>query len=57
MGTGGILALLGIEIPGCLKTGIPLEGPGAGTSQDTIYMVYRGLSPKGLIAMRVIERE
>ncbi|MCX5914026.1 MAG: hypothetical protein NTV04_19085, partial [Deltaproteobacteria bacterium] len=34
--------LMGIDISGSLKTGIPLLG--SGTPQDTIYGVYGGLA-------------
>jgi hypothetical protein len=55
MGIAGIPALMGIDIAGCLKTGIPLFG--AGTPQDTIYGVYGGLFRKSLNALSTIERE
>ena len=54
MGIAGIPALMGIDIAGCLKTGIPLFG--AGTPQDTIYGVYGGLFRKSLNALSAIER-
>ena len=55
MGMAGIPALMGIDISGSLKTGIPLLG--SGTPQDTIYGVYGGLARKGLNAMSAVERE
>jgi hypothetical protein len=48
MGMAGIPALMGIDISGSLKTGIPLIG--AGTPQDTIYGVYGGMAKKALNA-------
>jgi hypothetical protein len=51
----GIPALMGIDISGSLKVGIPLAG--AGTPQDTIYGVYGGLARKSLNAMSAVERE
>ena len=44
LGMAGIPALMGIDISGSLKTGIPLIG--AGTPQDTIYGVYGGMAKK-----------
>ena len=44
VGLAGIPALMGIDISGSLKTGIPLIG--AGTPQDTIYGVYGGMAKK-----------
>ena len=55
MGMAGIPALMGIDISGSLKMGIP--GIGTGTPQDTIYEVYGGLTRKGLNAMSAVERE
>jgi N12 class adenine-specific DNA methylase len=55
IGMAGIPALMGINISGSLKTGIPLVG--AGTPSDTLYGVYGGLFRKGLNAMSAIERE
>ena len=55
MGMAGIPALMGIDISGSLKTGIPLVG--AGTPSDTLYGVYGGLLRKGLNASSAIERE
>jgi hypothetical protein len=55
MGMTGIPALLGIDISGSLKIGIPLGG--SGTPQDTIYGVYGGLARKSLNAMSAVERE
>lgn len=55
MGMAGIPALMGIDISGSLKTGVPLVG--AGTPSDTLYGVYGGLFRKGLNAMSAIERE
>jgi ribosomal protein S15P/S13E len=51
----GIPALIGIDISGSLKTGLPLVG--SGTPQDTIYGVYGGMFKKGLNAMSAVERE
>jgi len=51
----GIPALLGIDISGSLKVGIPLAG--SGTPHDTIYGVYGGLARKSLNAMSAGERE
>ena len=51
----GIPALMGIDIAGSLKIGVPLAG--SGTPQDTIYGVYGGLARKSLNAMRAVERE
>ena len=55
MGRAGIPALMGIDISGSLKIGIPLAG--GGTPQDTIYGVYGGLTRKTLNSMNAIERE
>jgi ribosomal protein S15P/S13E len=55
LGMAGIPALMGIDISGSLKTGIPLIG--AGTPQDTIYGVYGGMAKKALNAMSAVERE
>ena len=55
LGMAGIPALLGIDISGSLKVGIPLAG--SGTPHDTIYGVYGGLARKSLNAMRAGERE
>ena len=55
MGMAGIPALMGIDISGSLKIGIPLAG--SGTPQDTIYGVYGGLARKSLNAMSAVERE
>ena len=55
MGMAGIPALMGIDISGSLKIGIPLVG--SGTPQDTIYGVYGGLARKALNAMSAVERE
>jgi hypothetical protein len=55
MGMAGIPALMGIDISGSLKTGIPLLG--SGTPQDTIYGVYGGMAKKALNAMSAVERE
>ena len=55
MGMAGIPALIGIDISGSLKAGIPLAG--SGTPQDTIYGVYGGLTRKPLNSMNAIERE
>jgi hypothetical protein len=45
----GIPALIGIDISGSLKIGVPLAG--AGTAQDTINGVYGGLARKSLNAL------
>jgi hypothetical protein len=55
MGMAGIPALMGIDISGSLKMGIP--GMGTGTPQNTIYGVYGGLTRKGINAMSAAERE
>jgi hypothetical protein len=55
LGMAGIPALMGIDISGSLKTGIPLVG--SGTPQDTIYGVYGGMAKKALNAMSAVERE
>jgi hypothetical protein len=55
LGMAGIPALMGIDISGSLKIGVPLAG--AGTPQDTIYGVYGGLARKSLNAMSAVERE
>jgi hypothetical protein len=55
LGMAGIPALMGIDISGSLKTGIPLVG--ARTPSDTLYGVYGGLFRKGLNTMSAIERE
>jgi hypothetical protein len=47
MGMAGIPALLGIDISGSLKVGIPLAG--AGTPQDTTYGVYGGLARRNFV--------
>jgi hypothetical protein len=55
LGTAGIPALMGIDISGSLKTGVPFLG--MGTPQDTVYGVYGGLAKKGMNAMSAVERE
>jgi hypothetical protein len=55
MGMAGIPALMGIDISGSLKIGVPLMG--SGTPQDTIYGVYGGLTRKTLNSMNATERE
>ena len=52
-------ALMGIDISGSLKTGLPFTSlAGAqGTPADTVYGVYAGLGKKGLNAMNAAERE
>jgi len=55
LGMAGIPALMGIDISGSLKIGVPLAG--AGTAQDTIYGVYGGLARKSLNAISAVERE
>lgn len=55
LGMAGIPALMGIDISGSLKIGIPLAG--GGTPQDTIYGVYGGLARKSFNAMSAAERE
>jgi len=55
MGMAGIPALIGIDISGSLKTGIPGLGPG--TPADTVYGVYGGLGKKALNAMNSVERD
>jgi len=55
LGMAGIPALMGIDISGSLKIGVPLAG--AGTPQDTIYGVYGGMARKSLNAMSAVERE
>jgi len=50
MGMAGIPVLMGIDISGSLKIGIPLAR--SATSQDTIYGVYGSLARKGLNAYR-----
>jgi hypothetical protein len=55
MSMPGLPALMGIDISGSLKTGIPLVG--SETPQDTIYGVDGGLARKGLKAMSAVERE
>ena len=53
MGLAGIPALMGIDISGSLKTGIPGLGPG--TPADTFYGVYGGMGKKALNAMNAAE--
>ena len=55
MGMAGIPALMGIDISGSLKIGVPLAG--SGTPQDTIYGVYGGMARKSINAMSAVERE
>src|SRR5512147_813135 len=59
MGMAGIPALMGIDISGSLKMGLPFTSlAGAqGTPGDTVYGVYAGLGKKGLNAMSAAERE
>ena len=59
MGMAGIPALMGIDISGSLKVGLPFTSlAGAqGTPADTVYGVYAGLGKKGLNAMSAAERE
>jgi hypothetical protein len=59
MGMAGIPALMGIDISGSLKMGLPFTSlAGAqGTPGDTVYRVYAGLGKKGLNAMSAAERE
>ena len=51
----GIPALMGIDISGSLKTGIPGHGPG--TPGDTVYGGYGGLGRKAPNAMNAAERD
>jgi hypothetical protein len=51
---GRVPALMGIDITGSLKTGIPRIG--AGTPQDTIRGVYGGPARKGIKAISAAER-
>jgi N12 class adenine-specific DNA methylase len=55
VGMVGIPALMGIDISGSLKTGVP--GLGYGTPADTVYGVYGGLGKKALNAMNAAERD
>lgn len=55
MGMAGVPALMGINISGSLKIGIPLIG--SGTPQDTVYGVYGGMARKALNSMSAVERE
>ena len=59
MGMAGIPALMGIDISGSLKVGLPFTSlAGAqGTPADTVYGVYAGLGKKGLNAMNAAERQ
>jgi hypothetical protein len=59
MGMAGIPALMGIDISGSLKMGLPFTSlaGGQGTPADTVYGVYAGLGKKGLNAMSAAERE
>ncbi len=59
MGMAGIPALMGIDISGSLKVGIPFTtlAGAQGTPADTVYGVYAGLGKKGLNAMSAAERE
>ena len=58
MGMAGIPALMGIDISGSLKMGLPFTSlaGGQGTPGDTVYGVYAGLGKKGLNAMSAAER-
>jgi len=55
MGMAGVPALMGINISGSLKIGIPLIG--SGTPQDNVYGVYGGMARKALNSMSAVERE
>ena len=59
MGMAGIPALIGIDISGSLKTGIPFTSlvGGQGAPADTVYGVYGGMGRKALNAMNAAERE
>jgi hypothetical protein len=59
MGMAGIPALMGIDISGSLKVGVPFTSlaGGQGTPADTVYGVYAGLGRKGLNAMNAAERD
>ena len=59
LGMAGIPALMGIDISGSLKMGLPFTSlAGAqGTPVDTVYGVYAGLGKKGLNAMNAAERQ
>ena len=59
MGMAGIPALMGIDISGSLKVGLPFTSlAGAqGTPVDTVYGVYAGLGRKALNAMNAAERQ
>ena len=59
MGMAGIPALMGIDISGSLKTGLPFTSlaGGQGTPADTVYGVYAGHGKKALNAMNAAERE
>ena len=59
MGMAGIPALMGVDISGSLKTGVPFTSVigGQGTPTDTVYGVYTGMGRKALNAMNAAERE
>ena len=59
LGMAGIPALMGVDISGSLKTGIPFTSlvGGQGTPSDTVYGVYAGLGKKALNAMNAAERQ
>jgi hypothetical protein len=51
MGMAGIPALMGIDLSGSQKTGIPLVG--AGTPSDTLYGVYATTTDTSPLCLRV----
>ncbi len=55
MGMARISAMMGIDVSGSLKTGIPGLGPGA--PADTVYGAYGGLGRKALNSMKAAERD
>jgi hypothetical protein len=59
LGMAGIPALMGIDISGSLKTGIPFTSlvGGQGTPADTVYGVYASMGRKAVNAMNAAERQ
>lgn len=54
LGFAGIPALIGVDVPGSLKTGIPFIGE---RPAETVYGVYGGLARKALNSYESAERE
>lgn len=54
LGFAGIPGMIGVDVSGSLKTGIPFVGE---SPSDTVYGVYGGLAKKGARAWTSLERD